>query len=175
MDGSDHCWHEIYSTSIWKWGSTGESRGREWKSLKRRAWLTLLGFLQVFCYVGACGSMHARASRWVFVMRERVAAGSPSQQGKFNKTYLTFATKWVSQREKGQKKRGRKRPQRLKHRFSGKVILIASYTLACYDVLMVLLWAGGLRMMSASLLGSLVWVWITPADSIHVFFMAYIQ
>lgn len=115
-----------------------------------------------------------RACRWVFVMREKVAVGSPSQQGKFNKTYLTFATRRVSQWEKGQKKRGTKRPHRLKRGFSGKVILFGSYTLARYDVWMVLMWAGGLRMVSASLLRSLVWVWINPADFLHVFFLWFI-
>lgn len=65
----------------------------------------------------------ARACRYVFVMREKVIVGSPSQQGKFNKTYLTYATRWVFQRQKRQKKRRTKRPHGLEHWVSGKVIL----------------------------------------------------
>lgn len=111
-----------------------------------------------------------RACRWVFVIREKVAVGSPSLQGKFNKTYLTFATRWVSQREKGQKQRGATRLLRLNQNLWKSH---SDWFLLLF-VTMVLMWAVTLTMMSASLLRSLVWVWINPADFIYVFFLWFI-
>lgn len=75
--------------------------GDSGRGLKVGPWLTFLGFLSsLLLYECVCG--RARGSVHVgefFVMREYVALGSPSQQGKFNKTYLTRATWLVSQQE----------------------------------------------------------------------------
>lgn len=142
----------------------GGDSGRGFKVVP---WLTLLGFLSsLLLYERVRG--RARGSVHVgefFVMRECVALGSPSQQGKFNKTYLTWAMWLVSQRETDEEGATDKEGKDQQSHF----LYIRPHRVQS-DLFLCCINGSYVNKKLQEMTTSLAWVWNNPADFSDEFF-----